>query len=606
MGQTARWADNLLPCPAMNRSRSHFVPASLLCCALLSTGWAHAFPGVLVGKGDEKRAVPATHVVIMTKGEYSAVTVLPEYAGPLTPFALVLAVPGDVTPDRIKSMKREFIDRVENITAPRFHEWWEQDPCDQGPTEQEWERDLRVSGGGFLNPDAPTASATKKVAREMYLRIDPIFMEKESEYTCNLLSVQEAGDVSSYLSGKGYKVPPAVSSGLQRYVKSGMNLVACDVDTSKVALVAGDRAQLAGIRYWSEHPVRKVPSMLGLANLDQKQDLFVYVIDPEHRYEVKNYKNIFPPTNIEVDYVVKERPSEFYNAIHDMLLAKHPDAFLAEFAWSAQGCGQPCPNEPLLIHELMSLGGDILDEKTVPEAERFPEPPEETEEEKEAFKEELKEMKPKERKEAKKQREDERKELARRKALLARQQWVLSRMHYRYDAATLTRDPEIGPAKHVQGGIWNPKGVPAALPQWVKDDKAVSKFQVRFTHFFPWRSKETACDKPVRGRWGKRWREVKIWNHIWVADALSRKRRNEIKPAEVVRTPIAELGLPGKAAEVADAGPDGGKPGETKPGKGCSCALPGDASGHRSWWLLGALWLPIIRRKHPGRRPPPG
>jgi hypothetical protein len=556
------------------------VPACLFSCALLSSSWANAFPGVLVGKGDEKRAVPATHVVIMTKGEYSAVTVLPEYAGPLTPFALVLAVPGDVTADRIKSMKREFIDRVENITAPRFHEWWEQDPCDQGPTEQEWERDLRVSGGGFLNPDAPAAPTKKKVAPEMYLRIDPIFMEKESEYTC-----------------KGYKVPPAVSSGLARYVKNGMNLVTCDVDTSKVALVAGERAQLAGIRFWSEHPVRKLPSMLGLSALDGKQDLFLYVIDPENRYEAKNYKNVFPPTNIEVAYVVKERPSEFYNAIHDMLLAKHPDAFLSEFAWSTQGCGQPCPNEPLLIHELMSLGGDILDEKTVPEADRFPEPPEETDEEKEAFKEELKEMKPKERKEAKKQREDERKELARRKALLARQKWVLSRMHYRYDASTLTRDPEIGPAKHVQGGIWNPKGVPAQLPQWVKEDKAVSKFQVRFTHFHPWRSKETACATPVRGRWGKRWREVKLWNHIWVADALSRKRRNEIKPADVVLTPVADLGLPGKAADVADAGPDGGKTEETKASKGCSCALPGGHSSRDSWWLWGALLLPLVRRK---------
>jgi hypothetical protein len=33
---------------------------------------------------------------------------------------------------------------------------------------------------------------------------------------------------------------------------------------------------------------------------------------------------------------------EFYNALYDMILQKHPQTFLSEYAWPAEGCGQPC------------------------------------------------------------------------------------------------------------------------------------------------------------------------------------------------------------------------------------------------------------------------
>ncbi|MFC1641399.1 DUF2330 domain-containing protein [Myxococcota bacterium] len=586
----------------MSRLRSFLSGSLLIAGTALWSPSANALPGVFVGKGKERRLAPTTHVVVANKGDFSVVTILPEYAGPLTPFTLVLPLPSDVTIERIKSMKREFIDRIENITAPRFHEWWEKDPCDPGAPQQEWERDLRVSGGGFLNPNAMPAAPKKRVPPEMLLRVEPIFMEKESEYTCSLLAAEEAQNVEGFLKGKGYQVSQQVKSGLDRYVSQGMNLLACDVDTSKVALVAGSRAQLAGIRYWTERPVRKLPVTLGLANLDDKQDLFVYVMDPEHRFEVKNYPNLFPPTNIEVEYVVKERPSEFYNAIHDKLLAMHPNAWLNEYFWPTDGCGHPCPNEPLYIHEVLSLGGDILDEKTVTDEERFPAPPDETEQEKEAFAAELKELKPKERKEAKKEREEERKELARRKALLKRQQYLISRLHYRYDAKTLAKDPEIGPAaKHVKGGIGIPKGMPAKLPQGHRDDDKNSQFQVRFTHFHKWKTAIKGCEKPERGRWGKRWREIRLWNHVWVADALSRKRRTEIKPEEVTRTPIPELGLSGVPVKAIspDAGVDAGTT-AGKNGKGCGCTLPAQRSLGTGWLVLAAGLLPMARRR--GRR----
>ena len=113
-------------------------------------------PGFYVGKNANKRASHAAFVVLMNKGEQSVVSVMPDYDGPFEPFALVLAVPSDVTLERIVTLRREYVDRVDQLSAPRFHEFWEEDPCDPDKPLQEWERDLRVttSGDYFLGGSA--------------------------------------------------------------------------------------------------------------------------------------------------------------------------------------------------------------------------------------------------------------------------------------------------------------------------------------------------------------------------------------------------------------------------------------------------------------------
>src|SRR5512139_3915428 len=124
---------------------------STLAAGLL-TAWAvpaAAFPGFFAFQGG-RPINRSTHVVLMMRGETTVVTVMPEYEGDLKPFAVVMPVPSDVKADQVKSLRRDFVDRVDQLGAPKFHEFWEMDPCDQDKNEQEWERDLSVSGSGFL------------------------------------------------------------------------------------------------------------------------------------------------------------------------------------------------------------------------------------------------------------------------------------------------------------------------------------------------------------------------------------------------------------------------------------------------------------------------
>src|SRR5687768_5824312 len=86
----------------------------LLTSALSLTAFpAAAMPGFFIGKGSAKRVAHTSHVVVMKKGDMTSVSVQADYDGPLDPFAIVLAVPDDVTLERVQTLKREFVDRVE-------------------------------------------------------------------------------------------------------------------------------------------------------------------------------------------------------------------------------------------------------------------------------------------------------------------------------------------------------------------------------------------------------------------------------------------------------------------------------------------------------------
>ncbi|HEY4157852.1 MAG TPA: DUF2330 domain-containing protein [Polyangiaceae bacterium] len=572
------------------------IAAGLLAASLVSAQHAQAFPGFLTSKKPADLKVHSTQVVVLKKGALTAVTVMPDYEGPIEPFALVLVVPSDVTEQRVTTLKRDFVDRIDQISAPRFHEFWEQDPCDPGPLEQEWERVLKADpNGGFLG-GGPSPGGGPKVAKE--LSMDVKAKQKEGEYTFSLVGKDES--IASFLKGKGYVVPDGAEAAVAPYVQAGNRLVLAQVDSNRIELVGGERAQLSPIRFWTEQPYDTIPDRVGLLNAPaapDKQELLVYVLDPEQRYEVKNYKNLFPPTNIEVDFAVKERVGEFYAALQDMILAKNPGSFLLEYAWHGDGCGQPCATDPIDISELLSLGADVF-EQSVPADEKNPKPPERSKEEEDAFKDTLKDLKPKEKKAKIKADKEDRETVAARKALVARHKYILSRMHYRYDAAALPSDPKIGPAAGaLEGGIWVPEGKDHTVSTETKP-ATVSKFQTRYNNFHPW-VPVIQCPNPDRYKWGKSPRDYRGLRKTWIAEDLTRKSRTQIKPAEVVKTAIPWLGLTGAAQPAAaDAGADGGTDAGAKKSGKCGCRVPGGSDSGSPLALIAlATALGFVRRR---------
>lgn len=590
----------------MSRTRARWSAVALGTLISFAALPALAFPGFFVGKNAGKRVLHASTYLVMNRGDQSAVSVVSDYQGPFEPFAVVLAVPGDVTLDRVTTIRREFVDRVDQMSAPRYHEFWETDPCDPTKVTQEWERDLRVqtSGDNFLG-GSMDLGPTRKVPKELLMNVKS--EQKSGEYT--FLMPKEEQSFEELLKERGWILTPPMQQAIAAYTGQGMRFVLAEVDPNRVELTGGDRGQLSPIRFWTDQRYVKLPSKLGRLSADGPQELFVFVLDTEHRYQTANYEMANAPTNVEVDYqypyngkdvYLKERMAELFAGFHDAWLAKHPKTFWLEYAWKSVDCGQPCPNDPLLINELLTLGGNVFEEK-VSDEEKNPKPPPRTEEEEKKVKIELEGLPAKDRPKRKKLLEDERKELFKRKALLARHEYVITRLHHRYADEGLPTDIEIGAASGgLEGGIYIPKGPGREISREVKPSEDY-KFQTRVINFHEWKGMQQ-CETPERYRWGKPPRTYRGLRKIWVVEDLARKNRKEVTVEEVIRSPLPELGLARKERPNPDAGLDAGTEATGK-GKGCGCRVPAaDASGRGAFALLGAAvaWFVSRRRRRVG------
>lgn len=546
------------------------------CCLVALAPSASALPGFFATKGGAATS-STTHVVLMTNDTETVVSVAADYKGPNQRFAFVMPVPDDVVLKDVLTLKRHSIERLDELTAPRFHEFWEMDPCEQGKPQQIWERDLSASeASDFLGMGGDDMfKGTTKAPKEMRTKVDADFRDEGSEFEFTLVT----SDVLGWLKGKGYSAPSGVDVG--KY--GGMAFLVAETDPQKAELGGKGEALLSAIRYSTKKPFKLIET-LGLGNVDKMHELNVYTLHPTKRLETANYPTVFPPTNLLVDFAVKERIGEFYAGLHDMLLAKDPKAFLAEYAWSTEGCGEPCVNAALRLDELLTLGADVF-ERSVPEDQLNPEPPARSEEEEKAYK----KAKKAERKEIDKLA----KEVARRKALMERHKsYVLSRLHHRYDAKGLPNDVEFKTAAAAEGGIAIPEGEKGAMPTEVKVGAASNRLQTRFVNLHPDKA-VIKCENPTRYRWGKPPLSYRGARKIWTAQQLASRDRTKFKPSELVLSAYPALGLTGqlsaedKAKAEAAKGASTGAEEEKKDG-GCSVAR-----GQAAPWALVAMGMVV-------------
>jgi hypothetical protein len=81
-------------------------------------------------------------------------------------------------------------------------------------------------------------------------------------------------------------------------------------------------------------------------------------------------------------------------------------------------------------------------------------------------------------------------------------QWVLTRLHARYDKDTAGEDLVFRAAKPIEGGREHDVDAqtPGALSQDMRETQ-INNFQARYAIRYPWTG-EVKCSKPQFGRWG--------------------------------------------------------------------------------------------------------
>ncbi len=403
-----------------------------LAALLLSAGLtqlpavAQAFCGFFVSGADAQLYNNASQVVLMRKGSHTVMTMSNTYKGPPEDFAMVVPVPVVLQKEQVKTLAPEVFQHIDQLSAPRLVEYWEQDPCNVVDTES-------VPSTGALRRPMAARKAKAESAADLGVTIEAKF--NVGEYQVLILSAKDSSGLDKWLRGNNYKIPQGADTALAPYIRDQMKFFVAKVDITKVRRDEHGLVVLSPLRFSFDAAELRLPVRLGLLNAESKQDLIVYVLNPESRFEVANYANVFVPTNIEVSDSVRQGFGSFYAELFDETLrGANNKAVVTEYSWQTTGC-DPCPTPPLSVADLYTLGDDQLFPEMAQAPAPRPVPPPTSSGQL---------MTP-----AAPSSPPVR---MRRPFFGSRPSWVLTRLHTRYDKNTLSEDLIFRSAKPIVGG----------------------------------------------------------------------------------------------------------------------------------------------------------
>jgi len=539
--------------------------AALAALVVLVPAAVRAFCGFYVSGADGELFNNATMVVMMRDGTKTVLSMQNNYQGPPQDFAMVVPVPVVLQEDMVKTLPREVFERVDRLAAPRLVEYWEEDPC---AVPKDYDRRSRV-----MKSSARPRGRQAEEADDLGVTIEAQFTV--GEYEVVILSARDSGGLDTWLRREQYKIPAGAEPLLRPYVEGGWKFFVAKVDVEKVKFENG-QAMLSPLRFHYDTDEFRLPVRLGLMNSAGTQDLLVHILARGQRYEVANYANVTIPTNIDVDDMVRDEFGAFYVSLFDATLEKNKGAVVTEYSWDASSC-DPCPTPALREDELMTLGADVVLGHYEPARTR---------------------VAPTAGAPARRRRP------SRPRSFIARD-FVLTRLHARYDKTALGEDLIFKEAPPIAGGREWRSG-----PENTLENGAVSsgrnQFQGRYAIRHEWTG-PMECEKPVRGRWGGPPAGLKRAGGPRAAMDLAFAPRGTVKLERLVKQDIPEIGLKvGAASAPSVAGAvAGAEPGQQATGQatqraakkkgscGCRTDTGGGVSG--ALWLVALAWW--VRRR---------
>jgi hypothetical protein len=472
----------------------------LTLAATLCAADAAAFCGFFVSGADATLSNNASQVVLLRKNNHTVLSMSNSYKGPPKDFAMVVPVPVILQKEQVRTLAADVFKHVDQLSAPRLVEYWEQDPCYiQPPEEPEAMADASAA--------PPRRSAGAVDSNRLGVTIEAKF--QVGEYQILILSAKDSGGLETWLRQNKYNIPSGAAEALAPYIRDQMKFFVAKVDIGKVHRDAHGTVVLSPLRFSYDSAELRLPVRLGLLNADGQQDLIVYILHPEKRFEVANYRNLYIPTNIEVSNEVRKNFPGFYAELFDETLRRSGGrGVVTEYAWQTTSC-DPCPTPPLEAGDLYTLGDDSFTGAAASQgtdgrrqsAPYFGSPP----------------------------------------------SYVLTRMHTRYDKKSLSEDLLFREAPALVGGRANGEG--GLGDQGAKIEKnGVSNFQGRYIIRHYWEGK-VACKDPHYGVWGGppgRGYSPGGSGPVEPAQDLANVSRGKVSLPAVVTSGLPEFGIPAR------------------------------------------------------------
>ena len=406
---------------------------------LVTTPDADAFCGTFVAGGNVDLYNDATQVALMRQGTKTVLSMQNNYKGPVKDFAMVVPVPVVLMEEQVKVLSPELFKKMDQLSAPRLVEYWESDPC-QPPYQYD------DAAGGWA--DMGSASWDMGGTGE---EPPPVVIEAEfevGEYDVVVLSASQGAALESWLTENNYAIPAGASPIFQQYIQNDMYFFVAKIDPAKVTFDQGE-AVLSPLRFAYDSPQFSLPVRLGMINSSGEQDLIIYILSQDGRYELANYPNALIPTNKIVSTDTASNFGEFYSLLFEDTLAKNPGAVVTEYGWDASWC-DPCPGEALSAEDFATLGADEFGPLTGASPYAYG--------------------------------------------------WTMTRLHARYGTDDISEDLVFKAAPAIRGG----RGTPDAegkIDDAVGPASYTSEFQGRYI-MLHWWDEPFECENPERGVWG--------------------------------------------------------------------------------------------------------
>ncbi len=330
----------------------------LLALFLGSMSELSAFCGFYVAKADAKLFNNKSEVIMVRDGNKNVITMSSDFQGNLKDFAMVVPVPVVLGRKDIKVVERRVFDVLNDYSAPRLVEYYDNNPCGYMVEDEVMTRWGQAS---MMESTVRLCSVTDK---DFGVKIEAQY--EVDEYDVLILSATESNGLKDWLNANGYKIPDKAEEVLDPYIKSNMKFFVVKVNLEKMKNKNFD--YLRPLQLSFEHAKFMLPLRLGMANSQGSQDMIVYAFTRTGRVECTNYRTVKMPTDRNIPLYVQPKFGEFYKSLFEkQYLSEGRNAVFLEYAWNvspynAMHC-DPCVGPPPINTDFVDAGVNWLNEK---------------------------------------------------------------------------------------------------------------------------------------------------------------------------------------------------------------------------------------------------
>ena len=160
----------------------------------------YSFCGFYVSKADATLKNKTSQVILVRDGNKTIITMYNDFKGDTKDFAMVVPVPVVLKKSDIHVVDQSIFQRLNDYSAPRLVEYWDQNPCDR----YDYDEKVKSMPMSAMEDKLSNGRATT-TKKDLGVKIEAKYLV--GEYDILILSAKESGGLKEWLTSNGYKIP---------------------------------------------------------------------------------------------------------------------------------------------------------------------------------------------------------------------------------------------------------------------------------------------------------------------------------------------------------------------------------------------------------------